>query len=193
VPPLSRRPLVRRRDLRKGRRTVDLPLPGGRPARPGHRRPPVATTRPGRRPALLRPGAARRHGPFEVTTDRPRFTRGCSTSWCHRPCTRPSSTHNATVPPAPMPTRRPHGVSRILMAAMLKSMAAPGAKRRAGITTVTCERSETRVVETVLWLAIMFGSVRFGSGTRSRWTLPQWAVTVTTVDLAARWLGRLNG
>ena len=36
VPPCSRRPVVRRRDVREGRRPVELPVPGDRPARPGH-------------------------------------------------------------------------------------------------------------------------------------------------------------
>ena len=42
---------------------ADLSLPGGRSAWPGHRRPAVGQARPGGRPALLRPGAARRHDP----------------------------------------------------------------------------------------------------------------------------------
>ena len=38
VPSCSRRPVVRRRDIREGRRPVDLLVPSDRPARPGHRR-----------------------------------------------------------------------------------------------------------------------------------------------------------
>ena len=39
------RPLVRRRDLRVGLRLLAVPLPGGRPERPGHRRVRVEETR----------------------------------------------------------------------------------------------------------------------------------------------------
>ena len=51
--------------------TVDLSVPGGRPAWPGHRRPAVRAARPGGRAAVLHPGAARRHGPGRGH-DRPR-------------------------------------------------------------------------------------------------------------------------
>ena len=69
--PQCRRPLVRRRDLCEGRRTVALRLPGDRPVRPDHRRLRLtdgATRR-------LRAGSSRRcsasHGePAEVVTDR---------------------------------------------------------------------------------------------------------------------------
>ena len=57
---LKRGPLVRRRALHQGCRAMDLPLPGGRPARPGHRRPSVTAARPGHRPSLLHRGAAHR-------------------------------------------------------------------------------------------------------------------------------------
>ena len=42
APARYRRSVVRRRDLRQGRRPLDLPLPSGRSARPGHRRPGLA-------------------------------------------------------------------------------------------------------------------------------------------------------
>jgi IS6 family transposase len=66
----SRRPVVRRRDVREGRRPMDLLVPGDRPARPGHRRHAVARRDLARGPAVLHPGAARGHDPGEVTTDR---------------------------------------------------------------------------------------------------------------------------
>ena len=49
-PTRDRGPLVRRRDLREGRRPVALRVPGGRPARPGHRRVAVATSATPQRP-----------------------------------------------------------------------------------------------------------------------------------------------
>jgi len=52
------KPVVRRRDVPEGRRQVDLSLPGGRSAWPGHRRPAAGETRPGGRPALGHPGGA---------------------------------------------------------------------------------------------------------------------------------------
>jgi hypothetical protein len=44
-PARNRRSMVRRRDLRQGRRTLDLSLPRDRSARPRHRRPALATPR----------------------------------------------------------------------------------------------------------------------------------------------------
>src|SRR4051812_28531281 len=61
---------VRRRDLCEGRRPLDVPLPGGRSAWPGDRRPGLAT--PGRSCGAGVLTRALTHGrlPVEVTTDR---------------------------------------------------------------------------------------------------------------------------
>ena len=70
VPACSRGPVVCRRDVRQGRRPVDVPVPGDRPARPGHRRAAVraADLAAARRffARALRAGTV----PAEVTTDR---------------------------------------------------------------------------------------------------------------------------
>ena len=63
LPACSRRPVVCRRDLYQDRWPVDLSVLGDRPVRPGHRRHAVGPAGPGRGPAVLHPGAARRVGP----------------------------------------------------------------------------------------------------------------------------------
>ena len=56
APARHRGPLVRRRDLRQGRRPVAVPVPGGRPVRPGHRRAAVRAAGHRRPPAGSSPG-----------------------------------------------------------------------------------------------------------------------------------------
>jgi hypothetical protein len=70
--PSSRRgPLVGRRDLRQGVRSVALRLPGDRPVRAGHRRVRVPAARWRRGPVFLHPGDGHHKGrPVEVTTDK---------------------------------------------------------------------------------------------------------------------------
>jgi hypothetical protein len=92
VPPRSRGPVVRRRDGPEGRRPMDLSLPGGRPAWPGHRRlaggparawPPPGASSPGRcAPAWSRSRSA---------PAARRSACGSSMSWFSRPGTPVSS------------------------------------------------------------------------------------------------------
>jgi hypothetical protein len=75
-PPHTWRPVVRRRNLREGQRSLALRLPSGRPTGPGHRAP---VTPPGRcsGPPVLRPGAADAAlGPVVVPLNP--FTGGCT-------------------------------------------------------------------------------------------------------------------
>jgi DNA replication protein DnaC len=62
--------MVRRRDVREGRRGVAVRVPGGRPARVGHRRARVDTPRRRGGPRVLAPGAVElKVTPSEVVTD----------------------------------------------------------------------------------------------------------------------------
>ena len=62
APARHRRPLVRRRGLRQGRRPLAVPVPGGRPVRPGHRRHDVRPAGHRRRPPVLHPSVKVRPG-----------------------------------------------------------------------------------------------------------------------------------
>ena len=95
-------PVVRRRDVCEGRRQVALPVPGGRPVRPGHRRAGVTQAGQESGPAVLHPGAGRRHladgGDHRSGTRLPAHSRGHAArrSARHREATRTTGSRPTT-------------------------------------------------------------------------------------------------